>query len=287
MGAASDKAGCAFLLLWNPQKFAWDAEPEKSFAWCVRQTALGVPVDFAWRIGHSQQMRRGDRVFLLRTNRQRGLLGAGHATADVHRSDGTLVLPLAFDMLLPPEDVLPLTQLQGEISGVPWNRQFASGNRLAPPLAAQVESLWQRHLQSLVVAPPPVKAPGAPQPDAADPTWPRVALSIRQPHVEAILRGIKCEEYRNLATTVRERVLIYATKARYEPAEERAWLRRYGLGDVDADRLPHGVLAGTVEIVGCRPKRAGFAWELARPVRLERPCPPTGMPQPMWFRPFP
>ena len=36
-----------------------------------------------------------------------------------------------------------------------------------------------------------------------------VALSIRQPHVEQILRGKKKIEYRSMPTNKRERVYIY------------------------------------------------------------------------------
>lgn len=284
MTAAADNVGSAFLLLWNPQRFDWDGLPKNSYAWCVRQTALGEAVDFAWRIGHSRQIRRGDRVFLLRTNRQRGIIGAGRAAADVRPVDGVLMLPVTFDLLLPAEDVLPVEVLEREVAGVPWKRQYASGNRLAPPLAAAVERLWRSHVRGpLRKAPRDASAtlPAPPSRDAAE-----MALSVRQPHLEAILRGVKLEEYRSVPTTVRRRIYLYATKARYEPAEERAWLQRYGIADVVADELPRGVLAGTVEIVDCRERRGGFAWTLARPNRLERPRRPTGMPQPMWFRPF-
>jgi hypothetical protein len=41
------------------------------------------------------------------------------------------------------------------------------------------------------------------------------AISIRQPYVEQILRGIKTREYRSVITNIRERVYLYAS--------EKAW----------------------------------------------------------------
>lgn len=288
MGAAASVDRPAFLLLWNPDRFAWDDLPQRSYAWCVRQTALGRSVEFAWRIGHSRQLRRGDRLYLLRTGRQRGLIGAGWATDDVRQVRGKLAVSLRFDMLLPAEDVLPLAQLRRDLPDVKWTQQYASGNSLAPAIAARVERRWQRHLDDLGDPTRSGKAleSGNDGGNGTGETQPEMALSIRQPHVEAILRGIKTAEYRNLSTTVRGRIHLYATKARYEPAEERAWLARYGLTDVDLDALPRGVLAGTVEIVDCVARRGGFAWQLARPQRAVKFRRPRGMPQPMWFRPF-
>jgi hypothetical protein len=70
------------------------------------------------------------------------------------------------------------------------------------------------------------------------------ALSIRQPFAENVLRGTKRIEYRSIPTAIlNERVYIYAS------------LR---LGNERGRDLPRGVIVGTVEIVGCRPGRAGF-----------------------------
>ena len=46
------------------------------------------------------------------------------------------------------------------------------------------------------------------------------ALSIRQPHAEAILRGVKTTEYRSRATKIRGRIYIYASLGRYGPEVE-------------------------------------------------------------------
>jgi ASCH domain. len=121
----------------------------------------------------------------------------------------------------------------------------------------------------------------------------RLALSIRQPHVEAILRGIKTFEYRNFPTRIRERIYIYAGRMRYAPAEERRWMAEYGF-DLDPsfrmDLLDSGLLVATVRITTCVPGGrygAAWAWKLEDLEKLDSPQRPTGRPQPVFFNPFP
>jgi hypothetical protein len=107
------------------------------------------------------------------------------------------------------------------------------------------------------------------------------AISIRQPYVEKILRGIKTREYRSVRTNIRERVYLYASATlgdRYDYQE---------LG-VALEDLPRGLLVGTVEVIGCEPDRrnGGYAYLLANPIRLSQPLKPKNKPQPIWFRPF-
>jgi hypothetical protein len=107
-----------------------------------------------------------------------------------------------------------------------------------------------------------------------------IALSIRQPHAEQILRGKKKIEYRSMPTNKRERVYIYASKT---PAPPEYW-RDIGLKPGD---LQTGVLVGTVEIIDCIKKGVkDYHWRLARPARLKRTIQPKNHPNPAWFYPF-
>jgi hypothetical protein len=125
-----------------------------------------------------------------------------------------------------------------------------------------------------------------------------IALGIRQPWAELILRGIKTIEVRSLRTSIRRPIYIYASKlvAETEPAREAAAKHR-----IDVDRLPRGLLVGTVEIVDCRsclPSDHGVAcvppellkgkqgWRLANPRRLETPLKVRFLPYGVWFYPF-
>src|ERR1700693_2456338 len=89
-----------------------------------------------------------------------------------------------------------------------------------------------------------------------------MALSIRQPFAELILRGVKMIEYRSIRTHKRERVYVYASKVPVD--DEDAWAK---VGQ-EPGGLPTGVLVGTVEIVGCDGVPGDYEWMLARPKRL-------------------
>ncbi len=111
---------------------------------------------------------------------------------------------------------------------------------------------------------------------------PTRALSIRQPHAEAIMRGVKKIEYRNSPTKIRERVYIYASLGRYSAGDEADMMDEYDIHAVSCEELPRGVLIGTVELFDCD----GGDWHLRAPERAVKLLKPDKQPQPVWFRPF-
>jgi hypothetical protein len=108
------------------------------------------------------------------------------------------------------------------------------------------------------------------------------ALSIRQPHAEAILRGVKKVEYRSGPTKIRGRILIYASLGRYSAEVEAEMMAQYRIKDVACEELPRGVLVGSVELFDCD----GGNWHVRKPERAEKLVQPTKQPQPVWFYPF-
>jgi len=106
-----------------------------------------------------------------------------------------------------------------------------------------------------------------------------IALSIRQPYVEEILRGIKKIEYRSRLTKIRGRVLIYAA---LQPGN----LDRFAKLKVEPGDLPIGVVVGSVEIKACTGTPGDYEWHLEDPIRMARPKRPRNRPQPGWFYPF-
>ena len=118
---------------------------------------------------------------------------------------------------------------------------------------------------------------------AAKPTR---ALSIRQPHAEAIMRGVKKIEYRSSPTKVRERVYIYASLGRYSKCYESDRMDEYAIDDIDCDDLARGVLIGSVELVDCENGPKFFHWQLRNPERAVKMLKPKRQPQPVWFKPF-
>lgn len=108
------------------------------------------------------------------------------------------------------------------------------------------------------------------------------ALSIRQPHAEAIMRGIKIIEFRSAPTKIRGRIYVYASLGRYPKGEEEQMLEDYGMDDAICDELPRGVLVGTVELYDCQ----SGSWLLREPERASELLKPGKHPQPVWFNPF-
>lgn len=109
------------------------------------------------------------------------------------------------------------------------------------------------------------------------------AISIRQPYVERILNGTKKAEFRSRRTLIRERVYLYVSMRRVDPAD-RSW-RRLGKTPEQLDST-RGLIVGSVEIVGCKEIAPGeFAWRVKRPRRYRVPLVGRGQPQPVFWRP--
>ena len=126
----------------------------------------------------------------------------------------------------------------------------------------------------------------------------RIALGIRQPWAELILRGIKTLEVRTTDTAVRGTIYLYASKQLSSLPAAAEVATAHGL---ELDRLPRGVLVGTADLVGSRPTSAAdvepscvpaellsgrFGWSFANPQRLESPLVPRFIPYGIWFYPF-
>lgn len=125
-----------------------------------------------------------------------------------------------------------------------------------------------------------------------------IALAIRQPWAELILRGIKTVEVRSSDTKQRGTIYIYASKKLAENAFAEEAIRKHGL---NADSLPRGVLVGTVDLfasgpadeddeaAACVPAEyldGRFAWRLQNPARFLEPQAPRFLPYGVWFYPF-
>jgi hypothetical protein len=109
------------------------------------------------------------------------------------------------------------------------------------------------------------------------------AISIRQPYVELILRGVKKAEYRSRLTHIRERIYLYAAKS---PGDTDEGVRN-GISREEQALLPTGVIVGSVDIAGCIWSEAQgcYAWCLAEPLRYREVLHPLGQPQPGFWRP--
>jgi hypothetical protein len=131
---------------------------------------------------------------------------------------------------------------------------------------------------------------------AVDPE--RIALGVQQPWAELILRGVKSIEIRSQPTHIRGRIYLYASKRLSNLPIAREAARRHRL---ELDRLPRGVIVGSVDLAESRqavPEDAAascippdllvnrHAWRFAAPERLARPLPVRFLPYGVWFYPF-
>ena len=111
--------------------------------------------------------------------------------------------------------------------------------------------------------------------------------SIRQPHAEAIMRGVKPIEYRSTSSTnVRGKVYIYASLGRYTPEEEAEMMRMLRHTTWQCDDLPVASLIGTVDLGTARATKGTTTGMFAIPERATELVKPTKHPQPIWFNPF-
>lgn len=125
-----------------------------------------------------------------------------------------------------------------------------------------------------------------------------IALGIRQPWIELILRGIKKVEVRSQNTNIRGTIYLYASKKiAVQPFAKSAFDKH----QLEQDQLPLGVIVGSVDILDSVPcqvtdERAAcvpasylknqFAWKLANPQRFAQPIAVKFLPYGVWFYPF-
>lgn len=132
--------------------------------------------------------------------------------------------------------------------------------------------------------------------DGLDPAI--IALGIRQPWAELILRGIKTLEIRSQNTRLRGTIYIYASKKVSALAAARDAARAHSL---DLVVLPRGLLVGSVELHGSRQATSAdavravvpealvkgqFAWELQNARRFPEPAQVKYLPFGVWFYPY-
>ena len=76
-----------FLLTWNPK--AW---PESDYAAAVAATAAGRPVRRRWGVGQRRSgITAGDRAFLARVVRDRGVVATGRFTSESYPAEAPLL----------------------------------------------------------------------------------------------------------------------------------------------------------------------------------------------------
>lgn len=126
----------------------------------------------------------------------------------------------------------------------------------------------------------------------------RIALGVRQPWAELLLRGIKTIEVRSRPTNVRGAIYLYTSKV---IASENFAEDAIAYHEIDIDTCVKGMLVGSINILNCRPctrddaelscvpwsiMQGKYAWEMKNPVRFPEPQPVRFLPYGVWFYPF-
>ncbi len=133
-----------FLITWNPRVYEW-----RDLRADVRRLRRDGLLHADWSCARSKQIRRGDRVFLLRQGVEpRGIVGSGWATSDWYEGPGWRragvpcnYFDMDFDVLLDAreEPILPREALP---SGMYWDTQV-SGTRIPDDVARRLEKMWR------------------------------------------------------------------------------------------------------------------------------------------------
>lgn len=145
----------AFLLTWNPDAGGW-SPPEYDAV--VEASAGGTPVRGRWGVGIRRSgIAVGDRAFLLRQRRERGILASGWFASEIYTAphwrgrarQPTTYADIVLDVLIPIRDRLPVPELQQVVPGVSWNYLQGSGVQAHPPSDENLEQAWAAHLRGL------------------------------------------------------------------------------------------------------------------------------------------
>ena len=137
-----------FLITWNPRVYEW-----RDLRADIRKLRRAGVLRTGWSCARSKQIRRGDRVFLLRQGVEpRGIVGSGWTTSDWYEGPGWRragvpcnYVDVAFDTLLDAasEPILPREALaHGKLAEMYWDTQV-SGIAIPADVARELERVWR------------------------------------------------------------------------------------------------------------------------------------------------
>jgi hypothetical protein len=145
-----------FLLIWDASDTGY---PPANLAADIAATAAGRLVPGRWTFGSRRGgTAAGDRVFLLRQHRERGIVAGGTLADGVifpaahwqgHPARSTFYAEVLWDRVLPVADRLPFTELLHDVPGHDWRHIYGSGQQVRPPADGALLRRWTEHLADL------------------------------------------------------------------------------------------------------------------------------------------
>ncbi len=147
-----------FVVTWNPVRWSPD---ELDYEHDLRASFRGETVRGRWSMGSRKSgVGVGDRVFRLRQRESRGIVASGSFVSEIFEDEHwedpketATYAEIAWDVILPHEERLPVEALNARVADVVWDRIQGSGVLLPAKAAREVEKMWSRHLQRLERSP--------------------------------------------------------------------------------------------------------------------------------------
>jgi 5-methylcytosine-specific restriction protein A len=138
------------LLTWNPDTPGW---PDEEYAAAVETAAAGREPADRWSVGlRKSGIAVGDRAYVVRQRRERGIVARGRFTRGIFEGehwDGsgrtTTYANVRFEVVLPVADRLPIGVLESRLPTVVWDRLQGSGVVLPAPTDNLLDQLWEAH----------------------------------------------------------------------------------------------------------------------------------------------
>lgn len=148
----------AFILTWNPDGGGWS---DDRYAAAVKGSLAGEPVHMTWSTGARRSgIASGDRAYLFRTTRQRGIVAAGVFTSPIFEDEHwngsgkpAWYAELELHHVVAAEDRLAAEDLQDLVPGVPWGHLQSSGIRVPAACRDVLESRWRSHVGAACLMP--------------------------------------------------------------------------------------------------------------------------------------
>lgn len=139
-----------FLLTWNPDGKAWSGG---GYERVVEAHASGRSLSDRWGVGiRKSGIAAGDRAFLVRQRRERGIVASGFFLGEIYTAEHwedparlSTYADVRWDILLPVADRLPVSDLRQSVPMVAWDHLQGSGVLVASPGDRRLEQVWSRH----------------------------------------------------------------------------------------------------------------------------------------------
>lgn len=145
-----------FLLTWNPTRWPKSEDGRREVADAIEATVSGGTYIGRWSLGiRKRGIHPGDRMFLVRTTRDRGVVARGRCVKGIYAAphfddaeEETNYVDVEWDAWLHEDDRLTTETLIAVVPDVAWNRLQASGVSVPLDAAVALEELWEEHSAS-------------------------------------------------------------------------------------------------------------------------------------------